>query len=134
MFDFYTQLFRTFNKCRKKLGIICVLCAKELDDTNYDQWTWVNCARVVTNNTTNLPFHLENKHAGVASVKEMVSNNNKKCSLESGPATIHSIGSSPNTCATFSIFVTMNKLSVELVKYDVFRWLVGSGTQFGKTI
>ena len=37
VFDFYTQLVRTFNKCRKKLGIICVLCAMALDGTNYYQ-------------------------------------------------------------------------------------------------
>ena len=133
VFDFYRQLSSPFKQGRKKLGIICVLCAKELDDTNYDQWTWVNCARVVTNNTTNLPFHLENKHAGVASVKALVSNKKKKVLVESELATVHSIGSSPNTRVTSSITVTMKKSSVELVKHDVFCWIVGSGTTFGKT-
>ena len=51
---FYIQLVRPFKQERKKLDIICVLCAKVLYGTNYDQWTWMNCARVITKNTTNL--------------------------------------------------------------------------------
>ena len=80
-----------------KLGIIYVLCAKALDGTNYDQWIWVKCARVITKKTTNLLCHLENNHSGVASFKALVIINNKKESVASGSETVHSIGSSPNT-------------------------------------
>ena len=133
VFGFYRQLDWPFKQGKKNLGIMCVLSAKALDYTNYDKWTWVKCARVITKNTTNLLYHLENKHAGISSVKALVSNKKKKRSMESGPATVHSIGSSPNTCVNSSIAVTM-KFSVELVKCDVFFWLVGSGTLFGKTL
>ena len=78
VFGFYIKLARPFKKSRKKLGIISVLCAKALDGTNYYQWTWVKCARVITNNTTNLLCHLENNNYGAASFKALVSNNNNK--------------------------------------------------------
>ena len=103
------------------MGIICVLCDKALDGTNYNQWTWVNCARVITKITTNLLYHLENKHAGVASVKALVSNNKKKGSMASGPTTVQYIGSSPNKCVPSSATFTMKKFSAELVKRDVFH-------------
>ena len=77
VFVLYRQLARTFKQVNKKLGIICVLCTKALDGTNYYQWTWVKCENFTTENTTNLPCHLENKHAGVSSVKALVSNKNK---------------------------------------------------------
>ena len=91
------------------MSIICVICAKVLNGTNYDHLAWVKCERVITNNTTNLLFHLENKHAGVASVKALVSNNKKKGSVESGPSTVHSIESSTNTSVTLSIAITIKK-------------------------
>ena len=131
---FYRQISRPFKQVKKKLVIICVLCVKALDGTNYDQWTWVKCAKVITSNTTNLLCHLENKNAGVSSAKELVINKKKKGSVESGPETVHSIGSSPNTRVTSSITVTMKKSLVELVNRDVFFWLVGSGTPFGKKL
>ena len=109
VFGFYRQLARPFKQGSKKLGIICVLCDKALDGTDYDQGTWVKYARDITNNTTNLLFHLENKHASVASVKALVSNNKKKGSVESGPSTVHSIESSTNTSVTLSIAITINK-------------------------
>ena len=37
VFGFYRQLARPFKQVRKKLVIICVLCSKALDGTNYDQ-------------------------------------------------------------------------------------------------
>ena len=134
LFGFYRQFARPFKQHRKRLGVICVLCDNALYGTNFDQWTWVKCARVITNNTTNLLFYLVNKHAGVASFKARVRNKKKKGLLESGSAIVHSIGSSPNTCVTSSIPVAMNKFSMELVKCDVFCWFVGSGTSFGKTL
>ena len=99
VFGFYIKLARPFKKSRKKLGIISVLCAKALDGTNYDQWKWVNCARVITNNTTKLLFHLENNHSDVASVKVLVRNNKKKGLVASVLETVQSFGSSTNTCA-----------------------------------
>ena len=81
VFGFYRQISRPFKKHRKKLVIIYVLCYKALDSTNYYQWTWLKCARVITNNTTNLLWHLDNKDSGVASVEAMVSNNNNKGSV-----------------------------------------------------
>ena len=81
VFGFYRQISRPFKQHMKKLGIICVLCYKALDSTNYDQWTWLKCARVITKNTTNLLCHLENKDSGVASVNALVGNNNKKGSV-----------------------------------------------------
>ena len=101
------------------MGIICVLYDKALDGKNYYQWTWGKCARVITKNTTNLLCHFENKYAGVASVKELVRNNNKKGSVESGLATVQYIGSSPNTCVPSTITVTMKKSSAELVEQHV---------------
>ena len=131
---FYRQIHGPFKQGRKKLVIICVLCAKSLDGTNYYRWTWVKCERVLINNNNNLLFRLDNHHAGVASFKALVINKNKKCSLEIVPETVHSIDSSPNTRVASSITVAMKKSSVELVKRDVFFWLVGSGTPFEKTL
>ena len=91
-------------------------------------------ARVITNNTTNLLCHLENKHYGVASVKALVSNKKNKGSVETVPETVHTIGSSTNTRVTSAINIAMKKLSMELVKRDVFCWLVGSGMPFVKTL
>ena len=122
-FGFYRHISRPFKQGRKKSGIIFVLCANILDGTNYDQWAWVKCARVITKNTTKLICHLDNIYDGVASVKSLVSNNKKKRLVESGTATVHSIGSSNNTRVTSSITVTMNELSVEFVTRDVFRWI-----------
>ena len=59
VFGFYRHLARPFKHDSKKLGIICVICEKALDDTNYGQCTKVKCARVITNNTTYLLCHLE---------------------------------------------------------------------------
>ena len=81
---FYRQLARPFKQIRKKLVIICVPCANALDGTNCDQCTWMMCARFITKNTTNLLFHLENKHSNVAIVKVLVSNNKNKGSVASG--------------------------------------------------
>ena len=134
VFGFYRQLARPFKQVREKLGIIYILCDKALDGTNYYQWRWVNCERVITIKTTNLLCHLENKHTGVSVVKALVIKNKNKGLVESGPATVHYIGSSPNTFVDLSIAFTMKKLSVELIKRDVFLWIVGSGTPFGKTI
>ena len=102
------------------MGIVCVICTNVLYGTNYNQWTWVNCARVITKITTNLLYHLENKHAGVASVKALVSNNKNKSLVVSVPETEHSIGSIPNTRVPLYISVTMKKFSDELVKRDMF--------------
>ena len=85
------------------MGIISVLCAKALYGINYDQWKWVRCAIVITNNITNLLCHLDKNHAGVASFKALVINNNKKGLAEIGPETVHSIGSSPNNRVTLFI-------------------------------
>ena len=134
VFGFYRQLVRPFKQGNKKLVIICFLCAKALDCTNYGQWTWVKCTRVITNNITSLICNLENNHSGVSSVKALVINKKNKWSEASRSATIHSIRSSPSTCVPSSIAFTMNKLSVELVKRDVFCWIVGYGTPFGKTL
>ena len=106
---FYRQIDRPFKQCRKKLGIICVICDKALDGTNYDHWTWLKCERIINNNTINLICHLEKNNACVASVKEPVINNKKKGLAESGPATVQSIVLSPNTRVTSSIAVTMKK-------------------------
>ena len=116
MFVFYKQLARPFKQGRKKLGIIFFLCAKALDGTNYDQRKLMNCARLITKNTTNLICHLENKHSGVASAKELLSKNNKKGLVSIGTATLYYIGPSPNTRVPSSISVTMNKFPVE--SYD----------------
>ena len=109
MFGLYRQIYRPLKQGRKKLVIICVLCAKELDGTNYDQCTWVKCARVITNNNTKLLCHLDNKNAGLASFKSLVIHNDKKGLVARGPATVYSIGSIINTCVTSSIYVIMNK-------------------------
>ena len=134
VFGFYRQLTRPFKKYREKLRIIYVLCSKSLYSTNYYHWTWVKCASFITNNNTNLLWHLDNKHSGVASVKTLVSNKKKKSLMESVPATVQSIGSIPNTHVTLSIYATMNKFSVELVKCGMFCWLVGSRTPFEKKL
>ena len=123
MFDFYRHLSRSLKQGRKKLGIICVLCAKVLDGTNYDQCTWVKCGRFITNNTTNLLYHLDIKHSCIFSVKSLVSNNKQKELAEILPSTVNSIVSSPNTRVTSSISVTMDKFSMELVQRDVFCWI-----------
>ena len=120
VFGFFRQLSRSFKKCRDKLGIMCVLFSKSLYGTNYHQCTWVKCARVITNKNNHLICHLEKKHYGVSSVKALLSNKKKKGMMASVPATVQSIGSSPNTRVPSSISVTMNKYSVELVKRDVF--------------
>ena len=52
--------------------------------------------------------------------------------MESVPATVQYIRSIPNTHVTSYIDVTINKLSVELVKRDVFCCLVVSVIPFGK--
>ena len=109
VFGFYRQLSRPIKQGRKKLGIVCVLYAKALDGTNYDKWTWVKCARVITNNNTKLLCHLDNKNAGLASFKSLVIHNDKKGLVARGPATVYSIGSIINTCVTSSIYVIMNK-------------------------
>ena len=58
VFGFYRNIARPFKQGRNKLGNIFVLFAKVLDGTKYDQCIWVKCARVITNNTTNLICHL----------------------------------------------------------------------------
>ena len=58
VFGFYRQFEKPFKKGRKKLGIICVLCSKALYGTTYYYWTWVKCEIFITNNITNLLFHL----------------------------------------------------------------------------
>jgi hypothetical protein len=131
VFGFYRQLVKPFKAGRKNLGIICVLCVKALDGTDFDQWTWVKSARVFTNNTTNLLSHLEKQHADEPSVKDlMLSKKKKKGSVEGTPATVSSRGS---TRVPSSIAVTMKKSAVEVMKRDVYRWLVASGTPFLKT-
>ena len=54
VFGFYRHFSSPFKQVREKFGIVCVLCAKSLDGTNYDQWTWLKCSWVITNNITNL--------------------------------------------------------------------------------
>ena len=76
---------------------------------------------------------MDNKHAGVAIAKEIVSNKKKKGPVASESATVHSIGSSTNTHVPSYIFHD-KKSSVELVKRDAFRWIFGSVTPFGKTL
>jgi hypothetical protein len=44
------------------------------------------------------------------------------------------ISSRASTHVLLSIAVTMKKLSMEVVKRDVFRWLIASGTPFVKTL
>ena len=92
VFGFYIHIARPFKQVSNKLGIIFFLCAKALDGTNYYQWTWVKCERVVTNKNTNMIFHLESNHSGLSSFKTPVSNRKKKGSVSSGPSTLHSIG------------------------------------------
>jgi hypothetical protein len=131
VFGFYLQLVKPLKQSRKKLGIVGILCVKALERTSYDQWTWVKCVRVSTNNNTNLLSHLEKKHAGVASGNELVSKKNKKGSLGGTPTTISSHAS---TRVPSSIAVTMKNSSLEVVKRDVFHWLIASGTPFVKTL
>ena len=134
VFGFYRQLAKPFNQGKKKLGIICVLSAKSLYGPNYDQWTWVKCARFIANNNTNLLFRLDKTNYGEANVMTLVSNNKKKRLIASGPANVHFIGSSTDTPVPLSIDVTMNKYSMKLFKCDVFCWIFGYGTPFGKTL
>jgi hypothetical protein len=130
VFGFYRQLVKPLKQGRKKLGIVCV-CVKALEGTNYDQWTWLKCVRVFTNNTNNLLSHVEKKHTDVVSVMELVSKKKKNGSVGGKPIIV-----SPRvlTRVTSSIAATMKKVSVELVKQDVFRWPIASGTPFAKTL
>jgi hypothetical protein len=132
VFRFYSQLVKPLKQGRNKLGILCVLCFKALDGTNFDQWTWVKCARVSKNNTTNFLRHFEKKHADVAIVKALLIKK-KKGSVGGTPAIVSSRGSTSVTRVTSSIAVTTKKSSMELAKRGVFHWLIGSGTPFLKT-
>jgi hypothetical protein len=128
----FLDLVKPLKQGRKRLGIFCVLRGKALKGADYDQWTWVSSVRVFTNNTTNFLSHLEKKHADIASVKELVSKKMKKKGSVGGEPT--TVSPHASTRVPSSIAVTTKKSSMEVVKRDVFRWLIASGTPFAKTL
>ena len=84
VFGFYRELASPFKQVRKKLGIICILCDKAFDGTNNDQRKCLKCARFITNNTTNLLYHLDNKHDDVSIFEALLRNKKRKGLVESG--------------------------------------------------
>jgi hypothetical protein len=128
VFGLYHQLVKPLKQGRKKLGIICVLCVKALGGTNFEWWTWVKCARVSTNSTTNLLSHLEKKHAKLASVKALVSKKNKKGSVGSGKYTSNRIIPCVDSRYSHSLVYWCHHQEVVLGVGQT-----GSGTQFAKT-
>jgi hypothetical protein len=46
----------------KLVSLLCSLCLKDLQGTNYDEHRWKKCLSVKTNNTSNVPKHLRTNH------------------------------------------------------------------------